>query len=54
MIHRAVGEVDSGEVVMSRSTLNVCHGVESTTERLHEMAERMWIDLLTHPEWLER
>jgi len=46
VIHRAVKEVDSGEVFMERSTTNVYYSEASLTKYLHEMATGMWIDFL--------
>tara|TARA_R110002110_G_scaffold135418_5_gene319470 strand:+ start:664 stop:1212 length:549 start_codon:yes stop_codon:yes gene_type:complete len=48
VIHKAVGEVDSGEIYMERSTRNVFPSCDRLTEYLHDMASDMWVDFLTH------
>lgn len=44
VIHRAVAEVDSGEIIMSRKVFNAYPSVNLLTESLHTMARDMWID----------
>ena len=46
VIHKAVAEVDAGEVLMERSTTNVYYGEKSLTEQLHKMATDMWVQFL--------
>ena len=46
VIHRVIGEVDSGEVVMERSARNVFPSSKLLTPYLHTMASDMWIDYL--------
>lgn len=46
VIHRAVAEVDAGDVLMERSTFNHYYGVDDLSSRLHEMATDMWVDFL--------
>lgn len=47
VIHRAVAEVDAGKVLMTCSTRNNASGVADLTDKLHDMASSMWIDLLS-------
>lgn len=44
VLHRARAEVDSGEIVMSRKTINVYPSVETLTDTLHTMSGDMWVD----------
>lgn len=46
VIHRAIGQVDSGEVLMERSTHNVFPNSDVLTRHLHWMASYMWCDYL--------
>ena len=46
VIHKAVEEVDSGEIFMERSTSNSFYSVRSLESCLHDMAEDMWEDFL--------
>ena len=48
VIHRAIGEVDSGEVYMERSTQNTFPSSSRLTEYLHDMSTDMWVDFLSH------
>ena len=44
VIHRAVAEVDSGEVIMSRRVLNTYSSAQILSHALHDMAGDMWVD----------
>jgi methionyl-tRNA formyltransferase len=44
VIHKASAEIDSGEVIMERSTYNVYPSENKLTEHLHEMAQSLWVD----------
>lgn len=44
VIHRAVAEVDSGEVIMSRKVLNTHPSAQILSHALHDMAGDMWVD----------
>jgi folate-dependent phosphoribosylglycinamide formyltransferase PurN len=46
VIHKAVGEVDSGPVIMSRRVYNTYPSISMLTDVLHEMAGGMWIDFI--------
>lgn len=46
VIHRATAELDSGEVLMERSTANTFYGPNQLTTYLHKMAGDMWADFL--------
>ncbi len=46
VIHKAVGEVDEGEVLMERSTINTYPTPNVLIKSLHEMASDMWIEYL--------
>lgn len=46
VIHRAIGEVDSGEVLMERSSHNVFPNGDVLSRHLHWMATDMWCDYL--------
>lgn len=46
VLHKAVAEVDAGDVLMTSSTRNNFSGVNDLTSRLHEMAGDIWIDFL--------
>lgn len=44
VIHRAVAEVDSGEIIMSRRVLNTYPSAQVLSHALHDMAGDMWVD----------
>ena len=44
VIHRAVAEVDSGEIIMSRRVLNTYPSAQILSHALHDMAGDMWVD----------
>jgi len=46
VIHRAVAEVDSGEVLMERSSHNHYPNGDVLCRHLHWMASDMWVDYL--------
>ena len=46
VIHKCSPEVDSGLMIMERSTGNRFYGEKGLTEYLHEMASGMWISFL--------
>ena len=46
VIHRAVAEVDAGEVLMETSVLNTFYSEQLLTEYLHDMDGRMWTTFL--------
>jgi folate-dependent phosphoribosylglycinamide formyltransferase PurN len=46
VIHHVSPEVDSGKVVMERSTSNTFAGCGVLTEYLHKMATDMWVDFM--------
>lgn len=48
VIHRAVPEVDAGEIIMERSTSNCYSGAHELTSKLHDIAADMWVDFLDH------
>ena len=46
VIHKTVKEVDDGEIIMERSSLNVYPSEGELTRYLHEMGTQMWVDFL--------
>ena len=46
VIHRVTDKLDSGKVMLERSTFNHYSGETQLTEALHEMATDMWIDFI--------
>lgn len=46
VIHRAIAEVDAGDILMTSSVRNTFNGENDLTTQLHKMASDMWIDLL--------
>lgn len=44
VIHKASAEVDSGEIIMTRRTLNHFNTVNILTDVLHNMATEMWVE----------
>jgi len=46
VLHKAVAEVDAGEVIMERSTSNNFYSEEILTRNLHDMATDMWLQFL--------
>ena len=47
VIHKVTPGVDEGEILAECSTHNVYSGEQTVTDRLHEMAQQLWIDFLT-------
>lgn len=48
VIHRATAELDSGEVMMERSTANTFSSAKQLSSYLHNMAWSMWEDFLKY------
>ncbi len=48
VIHRAIAEVDSGDIFMERSTRNNYNSPKILEKYLHGMAGDMWVDFLNH------
>lgn len=46
VIHKAVPEVDAGEILAEMSTLNHFYGEADLSCHLHDMATQLWIQLL--------
>lgn len=46
VIHRVIGDVDSGEVIMERSSHNHYPNGDVLSRHLHWMASDMWVDYL--------
>jgi len=44
VLHRAIAEVDAGDIIMTRSVFNTYMSVHTLTDVLHEMAGSMWVD----------
>jgi len=44
VIHKAVEEVDAGEIIMERSTKNVYPSENLLTKHLHGMGSQLWVD----------
>jgi folate-dependent phosphoribosylglycinamide formyltransferase PurN len=51
VIHKVTPELDSGEIIMERSTSNTFYNFDELNSYLHKMAGEMWIHLL--PELLK-
>ena len=47
VLHRAIAEVDSGEVLMERSSHNHYPNGDVLSRHLHWMASDMWVDYLS-------
>lgn len=48
VIHRATAELDSGEVLMERSTPNIFSNEQSLTSHLHHMSTDMWFEFISN------
>jgi folate-dependent phosphoribosylglycinamide formyltransferase PurN len=46
VIHQVTDQLDGGQVMMERSTINDYHGEGQLTEALHKMGSNMWVDFL--------
>ena len=46
VIHRTIGQVDTGEVLMEREVINEYNNVADLTTTLHEIAGDMWVEFL--------
>ena len=46
VIHKAIAEVDAGDILMERSLNNSFYSESLLTTALHEMASDMWVQFL--------
>lgn len=48
VIHRATAELDSGEILMERSSPNIFSNEQSLTSHLHQMSTDMWVEFISN------